>query len=368
MKNFFHILNYALIYGKNYLLSSLAIYFPKITPPPSYIGLSVGTVCNFRCQQCDLWKVPTKPQEYLKTNQIKKILDDLGDWLGPFRLTFTGAEPFLRKDILEIIKFASEKGIYIILTTNAWLIGRNLAKEIIDSGLDLVNISLDGAQATTHDSLRRKGGSFKKIMAALENLKKARGQGKLPFIYFNTVIMKQNLGELVDLVKLTKKEKIEAIRFQALESKYLFGDKKYNSRWFKKDKLWPKDKKKLFLAIDNLISLKKKGYPIKNTIKELNDLKDYYQNPFEIAKKYKFCFTGVRNFSIDEYGKVKLCFGMKPVGDLLKQRPKDIWYSPEAENLRKVIRHCQRSCRILPCNKKEELGQLLKVFLRRVFS
>lgn len=368
MKSFFHLLNDAFVYGKNYLLSSLAIYFPKITPKPLYVGLSVGTICNFQCQQCDLWKIPTKPQCYLKTNQIKKILNDLNKWLGSFRLTFTGAEPFLRKDILEIIKFASEKRIYTILTTNAWLVDKNLAEKIIESRLDVINVSLDGIKAATHDSSRGKKGSFKRAMAALENLKEARKQKKAPFIYLNTVVMEQNLDELVALAELTKKEKIEAIRFQALESKYLFGNQKYDPLWFKKGKLWPKDRKRVALVVNNLIKLKNKGYPIKNTIKELNDLKDYYHDPFEIAKRYKFCFTGVRNFSIDEYGKVKLCFGMKLVGDLLKQKPKEIWYSPEAENLRKVIRCCQRPCRILPCNKREEPSQLVKVFLRKLYQ
>jgi hypothetical protein len=58
---------------------------------------------------------------------------------------------------------------------------------------------------------------------------------------------------------------------------------------------------------------------------------------------------------------------MKPIGNVLKQKPKDIWYGKKAEKLRGEIRNCQRYCRILPCNKREELSQLFKVFLRKTF-
>jgi hypothetical protein len=113
--------------------------------------------------------------------------------------------------------------------------------------------------------------------------------------------------------------------------------------------------------------MKKKEKPIKNTIIELSDLSNYYCDPKSIIVKHKNCYTGVRNFSIDEYGKVKLCFGMPAVGDLRKQDPKQVWYGDKAKKLRKVISKCQRNCRILPCNRRENLGQLIKVFLREFY-
>lgn len=366
MKNSFRLFQYGLVYTKNYFLESLAVRFPKIVPKPLYVGLSVGTVCNFRCKQCDLWRMPTKPEKYLTTREIKRILKDLRGWLGPFRLVFTGAEPFLRKDIIEILKFASKNNIYTVITSNGWLVDEKLAREIVLSGLDVINVSLDGANSKTHDFLRGKDNAFKKVVAALENLKKARRELKTPVIYINTVMMDKNVIQLEALAKLAKKMGINAIRFQALESKWLFGSEKYHPQWFKKTSLWPKNGQEVEKAIDKLKKLKKAGLPIKNTLKELEDLKIYYKNPLEIAKKHKFCFTGVRNFSIDEYGKVKLCFGMEPVGDLLKQKPWEIWYGKKAEELREVIRNCQRYCRILPCNKREELGQVFKAFLEKI--
>ncbi|MBL7159454.1 radical SAM protein [Candidatus Microgenomates bacterium] len=368
MKNPFRLFQYGLVYTKNYFLESLAVRFPKIIPKPLYVGLSVGTICNFRCKQCDLWRVPTRPEKYLTTKQVKSILKDLRNWLGPFRLFFTGSEPFLREDIVEILKFASKKNIYTILTSNGWLVDEKMAEKIIVSGLDVICISLDGADPKTHNFLRGKEGAFKKAVAVLKNLKKARKRSKAPAIYINTVIMKQNLGQLESLVKLTAEIGIDAIRFEALESKWLFGNADYNSDWFKKSPLWPTDWQKIKKVFDGLKELKKTGFPIKNTFKELEDLKIYYKNPLAITERYKFCFTGVRNFSVDEYGKVKLCFGMEPVGDLLKQKPWEVWHGKKAEGLREVIRNCQRYCRILPCNKREELPQIFSSSLKRLLK
>jgi len=367
MKNFSSLLKYGPIYAKNYFLESLAICFPKIslfTPKPLYLGLSVGTVCNFQCRHCDLWQLPTKAGNYLTLEQIKKILKDLRKWLGPFRLTFTGAEPFIRKDMIEILEFASENDIYTIITSNGFLIDKGLAKEIVDSGLDAINISLDGINSKTHDFLRRKKDAFNRAIKALNFLIKLKG--KTPSVYINTVIMKPNVDQLVDLVKLAKKLRVDGIRFQALESKYLFGNNSYNPFWFKKEPLWPKDRQRLSGMINELRKMKKQDFPIKNTIRELEELKLYYQNPLLLAKKQRCCFTGVRNFAIDEYGKVKLCFGMRPVGDLLKESPQEIWYGEKAEKLRLIIANCQRACRILPCNKRENLSQIITVLLRKL--
>jgi len=368
MKDFPRLIQYAFIYTKNYLLESLAIYFPKIIPKPLYIGLSVGTNCNFECKQCDLWKIKIDPKKRLKTNETKKILEDLRDWLGPFRLVFTGAEPFLRKDLFEILTFAAGIDVYTVITTNGWLINKKRAKNIVNSGLNVFNISLDGARRITHDNLRGKKGAQLQAIRALKLTRKARSDKQTPVIYINTVVMELNVDELVALAKLAKKEKLDGIRFQALESKHLFGTEKYNSTWFKNNPLWPKNPEKLAKVLDKLVQLKKQGWPIKNGYRELDDLKLYYRNPLEIAKRYQFCFTGVRNFSIDSTGKVKLCFGMKPVGDVLKQKPREIWHGKEASELRGKIRLCQRYCRILPCNKREEPRQLINAFFKGLAS
>ncbi|MBU3956750.1 radical SAM protein [Patescibacteria group bacterium] len=363
MKDLRYLIRFGCIYAKNYLLEGLAIYFPRIVPKPTFIGLSVGALCNLRCKHCDFWKMKTNPNKYLKTRETKQILIKLKNWLGPFRLVFTGAEPFIRKDILELISFASKNGIYTSLTSNGQLIDKKIAKAIVKSGLDFINISLDGASPETHDFLRGVKGSYQKATDALKFLVKERKKGGKIAIYILTVVMKRNLSELEDLVKLSQEIGCE-IHFQALESKHLYGKEKYDPLWFKKNPLWPHDSSQLERASESLIRLKKKGAPIKNSYKELTELAIYYQNPLMILKKNKFCFTGVRNFAIDEYGDVKFCFAMEPVGSVLKQKLEEIWYGKKAEGQRKKIRNCRRYCRILLCNRRQSLSEGLLSFWR----
>lgn len=366
MNSFTSLLNYSLIYAKNYILESLAIRFPRaifFLPKPLYIGLSVGTRCNFKCRQCDLWQLDIGPNKLLSLKQIKSILIKLKKLLGSFRLVFTGAEPFVRKDIFKIIKFCSDNEIYTVLTSNGWLIDKNLAEKIVSSRLNVINISLDGANAETHDFLRGKKGAFNRAIRALKLL--VGHKKKTPTIYINTVIMDFNVDQLEDIIKVVKEIGVNNIRFQALESKYLFGNKKYNPYWFKREPLWPQNWQRLAKVLDKIKTLKEKRHPIKNTYSELEDLKLYYKNPLSLVKKQKYCYTGVRNFSIDSQGKVRLCFGMEPIGDLLKNSPQDIWYGKKAREQRQIIAHCQRACRILPCNKRENLSQIFNAFKKR---
>jgi len=108
---------------------------------------------------------------------------------------FTGGEPFLRKDIFDIINYSVSKGIKTEVVNNGSLINNpQIAKKIIGSGLKNIAISLDGANDQTHDHIRGVKGAFKKAVSAFGYLceeKKTRGSG--PQISMWTTIMKENV-------------------------------------------------------------------------------------------------------------------------------------------------------------------------------
>ena len=84
MRDIKKLLGYSFVYAKSYFLESLAVRWGYPIPKPLYVGLSVGTVCNFRCRHCDLWKMKTEPQNYLRVEEIKKILKALKNGWAPF--------------------------------------------------------------------------------------------------------------------------------------------------------------------------------------------------------------------------------------------------------------------------------------------
>jgi len=304
----------------------------------------------------------------LSPDKVEAVFKKLKRWLGPFRLAFTGAEPLIHPEILEIVKIGSQLDIYTIMVSNGQVITERKAEEIITSGLNVLNISLDGYRPETHDYIRGVPGTYRRATQALDRVLEARKkQGGSPVLYVNTIVMKRNLDELADLVKWTAEKGYDGIHFQALESKHVFGGmESYNPEWFTKDPLWPSQQPRVAKTITALQKLQHQGYPIKSSRKEMEDFKAYFKNPIAFARKYKFCYTGVNNFSIAVNGDVHLCFSMKPVGNVLEQDPKKIWYGLQAKMRRQAIRQCQRSCRILACNKRYELGQVTSAFTRNV--
>ena len=123
-------------------------------------------------------------------------MNDLAKW-GIGLLVIDGGEPLCREDLLDIVKYASSKGIRTTIGSNGTLIDEAMARKMLDAGVKAVAISVDGADAQTHDSFRGISGSFEE---AFKGIKACRTTG-LPF-QFNMVIRKETLSQLEDMLDL----------------------------------------------------------------------------------------------------------------------------------------------------------------------
>lgn len=142
---------------------------------------------------------------------IKKALDEIAGWQRDCTVVITGGEPFLRKDIFQIIEHAVNNGLKTEVISNGSLIDEKLALKIISSGLKNIAISVDGARAKTHDFIRGKG-SFEKAINGLNQLVKVKRElGRNPQISVWTTIMKENLDELSDIIPLVKDLGVECL-------------------------------------------------------------------------------------------------------------------------------------------------------------
>ena len=92
--------------------------------------------------------------------------------MGPLTLVFSGGEPLFRPDIFKLTLHAHAKGLRVALASNGTLIGEKTADDIVSSEIQRVAISLDGADAETHDGFRRQEGSFNKAVNAFRILKR----------------------------------------------------------------------------------------------------------------------------------------------------------------------------------------------------
>ena len=176
---------------------------------PYWIYISLSHKCTYSCQMCGVVKI-LKGYE-LPREVLEKSLDEISGWGWNPVIMFTGGEPFLRKDIFELISYAVNRGLTTEVVSNGFLINEKLANKIVSSGLKNIAISLDGAKEETHDFIRRKG-SFVKAINAIRNLveiKKKNGFG--PQISVWTTMMRENVKELLNLALLVRDLGVECL-------------------------------------------------------------------------------------------------------------------------------------------------------------
>jgi len=127
---------------------------------------------TFRCQNNCVHCYAGGPHETLEltTEDWKRIIDKLHS-LGIFILTFTGGEPTLREDLPELLSYAQEKGIVTGLITNGRkLADKNYVSELVKTGLDFAQITIESHKSSIHDSITRAEGSWKETVKGIKNM------------------------------------------------------------------------------------------------------------------------------------------------------------------------------------------------------
>lgn len=193
--------------------TNLAYHFSEVLEypiaKPYWVYVSLSHKCTYSCQMCGVVKI-LKGYELL-ADSIKKTLHEISQWKNDCVIMFTGGEAFLREDIFELIDYSVYQGLATEAVSNGSLIDEELATKIITSGLKNIAISLDGAKEMTHDLIREKG-AFKKAVNALAHLVRAKRKiGTGPQISVWTTIMKENVGELFDIVSVVRELGVECL-------------------------------------------------------------------------------------------------------------------------------------------------------------
>jgi radical SAM protein with 4Fe4S-binding SPASM domain len=126
------------------------------------------------------------------------IIDQIAAAANPI-LVLSGGEPLYRSDIFQLARYAAGKGLRVALATNGTLVTKDVARMIVDAGVRRVSISLDGADAITHDSFRGISGAFDAAVRGLQNLK-ALGMS----VQINMTIARHNAHQLPDVLQLAR--------------------------------------------------------------------------------------------------------------------------------------------------------------------
>jgi MoaA/NifB/PqqE/SkfB family radical SAM enzyme len=344
-------------YVKEYLMDEVSEGYGRTYLPsrPLDVICEISYVCNLECPTCFRWTA--KPDEHeLTADQWKAALLKLRQWLGTFNLTFTGGEPFLRKDILEIFRFAADNGIVTGVVSNGSLIDKALARKIVASGLDGLTLSLNSMVPEIHNKTRGTNGAFDEVMRALDNMQDRNGMR----LVLSTTIVKDSVTGLVDVVEFVKKRGLYGINFQPIMPASILPiyDKDGHTRKMAigspfKALLENKESAHIDEVFARLLSMKANGYPILNSEEHLREMAKYLKDPTTPEILEKVCKVGIKNLNIDPFGNVRLCSIMNVVGNVLTDAPEDIWRSVNAAEQREQIRTCDKTCRLMFCNYKK---------------
>ncbi len=329
------------------ILTAVSVNLNKPLNQPTSIIFNISQSCMLKCKQCDIWK--TKPHPPITYDQAKIIIDKIYDWLGVFQLLITGGEPFMNPFLPQIIEYCHQKGIYTIINSNGYLINNVLAQKIVSSHLNAITISIDGSNPITHDNIRGVKGSYRRAVNAIRLLNKYKYKSKssYPKIYINTIVMKENINELVDIAHISQIENTQEIIYQCLMPN--FGT--YHKQDYNKIASWPSNNKKLFRIFYKISKLKKRDWKYSFSSGNLQSVYNYYSNPLSVDSLT--CRAGINNFIFDSQGDVRLCFQFAPIGNLFVKNlsAKEIWFSILSQQQRKVIRNCRQPCKICACNR-----------------
>jgi radical SAM protein with 4Fe4S-binding SPASM domain len=160
--------------------------------------------CNLQCKHCYFGACDERDSEELSTGEARDFVDTLAEMDVPV-LVFSGGEPFVRPDIAELTRYATEQGLRPIASSNGTFLTEERAREVADAGMQYVGVSLDGIGAT-NDSFRGVEGAYEKALAGLRNARDAgMGTG------IRCTMTRETVADVPEVVDLLIEEDIDRV-------------------------------------------------------------------------------------------------------------------------------------------------------------
>lgn len=284
--------------------------------------------CNAKCGMCHTWKHPSRASEEFDPAILEKIPG------GMTRLNITGGEPFLRKDLSEIVRILDKKTARLEISTNGYFVEKieAIAKEFPNI---TIRVSVEGLPVL-NDRLRGIPEGFERALRVILKLKKMGVKD----IGFAMTISGENCRDLVDLYALVAALDVEFANAVVHNSFYFH---KMDNDIVNRSEV----EETMIGFIEALLQS-----PRSNLKRRVKDWFRAYLN-LGLLRHVRDedrpipCMAGTDTFFLDPYGKVLACNGsVAPMvmGDLTTQDFDAIWSGAEALKVRKAVKNCRQRC------------------------
>ncbi len=185
---------------------------------PITISFEPTTACNLRCPECPSGlRAFSRPTGNLREDFFRETIDQLHKDLLYLIFYFQG-EPYINPKFLDMVQYAHERGIYTITSTNGHFLSEENARKTIESGLDRLIISVDGATQTTYQSYRKEG-KLDVVLQGARNMVTWRKKlgSSTPHLIFQFLVVRPNEHEIPEIYRLAKEIGIDEVKLKTAQ-------------------------------------------------------------------------------------------------------------------------------------------------------
>lgn len=305
---------------------------------PIHAQIEPTTYCNLRCSFCLRDQYIKNPQ-HMRFEQFKQIVDSLN--LKKLALNGSG-EPFLNPDLLKMIRYAKSKGISVSIVSNFTVI-KKFIKEVVESDLDEIRVSIDGATKETYIKARNQD-FFEKILESIREINRYKKElnKTTPRLRFQVVLTQTAYDEMKDIIKLAESLEVHAISFKPVSTIHDDKPKEKSELYLGAYKDIEKTREKL-LEIKNMLP-KNMGSDIPVTLKRLKALWFKLYGIGEDLQEKRICYFPWFSVYILADGQVRLCCAMnfggkeRSMGNVFEEDFKAIWNNEKFQHVRRLAR------------------------------
>jgi len=195
---------------------SLLTKKPIVWGYPPILMIEPTNICNLKCPLCPSGADNlTRKKGFMDYATFTKIIDEVADYTFMLILWNQG-EPFLHSDFLKMLSYAHQKRLYLMVSTNANLMPP--AQKLIETGIDLLIVSLDGATQESYNLYRRNGSLPAVLQNVTELVKAKKALGcKYPTVVWQFLVMRHNEHEIEQIKQLSAQTEVDMLVFKTVQ-------------------------------------------------------------------------------------------------------------------------------------------------------
>lgn len=185
---------------------------------PITVSIEPTTACNLRCPECPSGlRAFTRDTGNLKADFFRKTVDELHRDLL-FLIFYFQGEPYINPQFLDMVAYAHRKKIYTITSTNGHFLDDENARKTVESGLDRLIISVDGATQETYEQYRI-GGKLETVLEGARNVVKWKKQlnSRSPHLIFQFLVVRPNEHEIDEIKRLAREIGADEVKLKSAQ-------------------------------------------------------------------------------------------------------------------------------------------------------